>query len=133
MSDRRSGWGGGQAIAPVGALAVHRLVEGAALGTAYGAGARIGTVAAGILTLHMLLETAIIAGLYRAVNHPTGAVMAVLLVQAGFVLAASSVLVTTIALPPVARLPVTAVVAGLLLVRGGHECRDWLMHRQQPV
>lgn len=110
--------------ATFGALAVHRVIEGAALATAYGTGALVGTVTAGILTLHMFLETAIVAGLYREANHPTRGVVAILLMQTGFVLAASTVLVTAIAVTSVARITVTAAVAGLLLFLGGHECRE---------
>jgi hypothetical protein len=108
------------ADAAVGAVAVHRLVEGLTLAVAAAAGSSLGGLAVVVLAGHTIAECLAVGG--HAGFGWRRAVGAVLFVEAAFVggAALGSLGLSTAALPS---LWVTAVVGGLLLALGATELR----------
>lgn len=73
---------GACADAAIGAVTLHRVLEGAGLATLYAADAALGLIGAGLLTVHAVAETVLVGSLYAATRrHVLGAVC---LLQAGF-------------------------------------------------
>jgi len=102
--------------ATVGAVALHRLVEGLTLAGVAASGAAIGTVGVLVLSGHTVLECVAIAGQpARGRSEAVGAVLAVSAVfVAGAVLASQGLLTVG----PVGRRWAGAVVGGLLVALG---------------
>jgi len=111
---------GSCADATLGAVTVHRSLEGVVLATVYAADAALGLVGAAILAVHAAAETAAVGALYAAVDwrHAVGAVC---LVQVGFVLGVAAGWSAVDAVPPVVQAGLLALVGGVLLGVGGRE------------
>ncbi|WP_410766152.1 hypothetical protein [Haloferax sp. DFSO60] len=116
-----------RASAVSGALTMHRVIEGVALAAVYAADQALGVVAVLLLTLHTTVETVAVGVEYGSVGQRTQGVVAILLMQAGFVLSAVVALLAAGSLPAVVRGLVLAGIAGLLLVVGGHDVRGHIV------
>ena len=110
---------GACADATLGAVTLHRGLEGVVLATVYAADAALGLFGAGVLAVHAAAETAAVGSLYAATKRH--AVAAVCLAQAGFVggVAAGRGVVGTV--PPAAEASVLALAGGVLLTVGARE------------
>ena len=110
---------GACADAALGAVTLHRGLEGVVLATVYAADAALGLFGAGVLAVHAAAETAAVGSLYAATKRH--AVAAVCLAQAGFVggVAAGRGVVGTV--PPAAEASVLALAGGVLLAVGARE------------
>jgi hypothetical protein len=111
---------GACADATLGAVTLHRALEGVVLAALYTADAALGLVAAGVLAVHAAAETAAVGSLYASRSRRR-AVCAVCLVQLGFV---AGVAVGSSALggvPPAVETGVLAFVGGVLLAAGTRE------------
>jgi zinc transporter ZupT len=106
-----------------GALTAHQVIEGVLLAAAYLAGSVVGVLAAVVLTLHTIAETATVGGAYVVAGQHKQGVIAVVVMQAVYVAAASVAFMTTRSIAPLTEHIIAAVVAGVLLVVGIHECR----------
>lgn len=105
----------------LGAVSVHRLLEGLALGALYSAGAAVGLISAVLLAGHTAFETAAVGGLHTASARRSRAVGAVLLVQASYAVGAFVGLGVADALPASARVAAIAIAGGALLIVGASE------------
>lgn len=111
-SDRHAG-------AALGAVVVHRAIEGLTVAAVYTAGSAIGVLGAVVLAGHATAETVAVGGLY--LGDRVRVLGAVCLVQIGFVVGAVVGQVTTVPFLPAHRFVLLAVVGGVLLVVGGSE------------
>jgi zinc transporter ZupT len=111
------------ATSAAGALTAHQFIEGVLLAAAYLAGGVVGVIAAVVLTLHTIAETAAVGGAYVLVGRHRRGVAAVVVMQAVYVGAAGIAFMSTQSISPLAEHVITALVAGVLLVVGIHECR----------
>jgi len=110
---------GACAEAALGAVTLHRGLEGAVLATVYAADATLGLLGAAILTLHAMAETAAIGALYTASRrHAVGAVC---LLQIGFVGGVATGWSVVDAVPAVVEAGLLALVGGVLLAVGALE------------
>jgi hypothetical protein len=110
---------GACADAALGAVTLHRGLEGVVLATVYAADAALGLLGAAVLAVHATAETAAVGSLYDASRrHALGAVC---LLQAGFVVGVVSGLGVVDAVPPFAEAGVLALVGGVLLAAGARE------------
>jgi len=110
---------GACADAALGAVTIHRGLEGVVLATVYAADAALGLLGAAVLTIHAAAETATIGSLYATTRRH--AVAAVGLLQVGFV---GGVVVgwgAVDGVPPTAEAGVLALVGGVLLAVGARE------------
>ena len=105
----------------LGAVSVHRVLEGLAIGALYSTGSVVGLLGAVLLAGHTALETAAVGGMVAAAPGRARAVGAVLLVQAGYAVGAVVGLGLADALPVSARALALAVAGGALLVVGAGE------------
>ena len=115
------------------ALTMHQLLEGAVLATAYITGGAVGVLAAMIITAHTVAETAILGGVYTTANRRKRGFVAILIMQVSYVIAAVVAIATVISVPPLVMNAVSAVVAGALLRVGMHECRHALPNHLHPL
>jgi len=111
---------GACADATLGAVTLHRGLEGVVLATVYAADAALGLAGAVVVAVHAAAETAAVGSLY-AVAGRRYAVAAVCLVQAGFVGGVAVGWSVVDGIPPVAEAGVLALVGGVLLAVGGRE------------
>lgn len=109
-------------------VCVHRLFEGIALGTLYFVNASVGVIGVAVIAGHTALETAAVGGLYG----PRGsqAIVAIVLVQLGYVIGSVAGVVGNVSAPPGIHFVVIGVLAGALLIVGLAEIRgtvnpDW--------
>jgi zinc transporter ZupT len=109
------------ATSAAGALTAHQFIEGVLLAAAYLAGGVVGVIAAVVLTLHTIAETAAVGGVYVVAGQYKRGVVAVVVMQAVYVGAASVAFISTQSISPLAEHITTALVAGVLLVVGLHE------------
>jgi zinc transporter ZupT len=113
----------------LGAIGLHRVVEGVVLAAGFVAGSTVGLATAAVITVHAAGETAVVGTLLAVADRERLAVVAVLAVQTGFVVAATAATYAAVSVPTVIRSLVVAVAAGLLVSVGLHECRqcvlDW--------
>lgn len=108
------------ADATLGAVTLHRALEGGVLATVYAANAALGAFGAVVLAGHAAAETAAVGSLYAGVSrrHALGAVAAV---QLGFVVGAGAGAGVVDALPGAVRAGLLGFVGGVLLVVGARE------------
>ena len=111
-----------------GALTAHQCIEGVLLAAAYLAGGVVGVLAAVVLTLHTIAETAAVGGAYVIAGQHKQGVIAVGVMQAVYVAAAGVAFTTTQSIAPLTEHIITAVIAGVLFVIGIHECRCATLH-----
>jgi hypothetical protein len=110
---------GGCADAALGAVTLHRSVEGVVLATVYAADAALGLLGAAVLAVHAVAETAAVGSLYAASRRH--AVAAVCLLQAGFVGGVVAGHAAVGAVPPAIEVGLLALVGGVLLAVGARE------------
>jgi zinc transporter ZupT len=115
-SDRRS-----HADITLGAVSIHRLVEGVVLGALYSSGIVVGLLAAIGIAGHTALETAAVSGLYD--QYPIQAVGAAVLVQVGYVAGALVGIGFTVMLPTAVQVGASALAGGILIGIGTTETR----------
>ena len=114
---------GACADAALGAVTLHRGLEGVVLATVYAADAALGLLGAAVVAAHAAAETAAVGSLYAATKRH--AVAAVCLAQAGFVggVVAGRGVVGAVPVPPAVDASVLALVGGVLLAVGTREAR----------
>jgi hypothetical protein len=113
---------GACADAALGAVTLHRGVEGVVLATLYAADAALGVAGAAVLALHAMAEAAAVGSLYAVTRrHALGAVC---LLQVGFVVGVVAGWSLIDAVPPVARTGALALVGSALLAVGAREGYD---------
>jgi zinc transporter ZupT len=115
------------------ALALHRAFEGVVLASGFLAGETVGAMTVAVVTVHAAGETAVVGGLVALAGHTRRAVLAVLAMQGLFVLAAVTSVGLSLTLPAATHAVVLAVVAGVLLSVGGHECRQCYVEFRAPA
>jgi hypothetical protein len=113
---------GACADAALGAVTLHRGLEGVVLATVYAADAALGLFGAGVLAIHATAETAAVGSLYAGTGR-RHALAAVCLVQAGFVGGVAAGWGVVDGVPPVAQAGLLALVGGVLLAVGTREAR----------
>jgi hypothetical protein len=110
---------GACADAALGAVTLHRGLEGAVLATLYAADAALGLVGATLLAVHAMAETAAVGSLYATTRRV--ALGAVCLLQVGFVVGVVAGWRLIDAVPPVAETGALALVGAVLLAVGVRE------------
>jgi hypothetical protein len=110
------------ADAALGAVVLHRFVEGGVLATVYAANAAVGTAGAIVLAGHATAETAAVGSLYATTSR-AHAVAAALLVQAGFVAGVLGGVAVVGAVPTAVRVALLGFVGGVLVTVGAYETR----------
>ncbi|RCU46108.1 hypothetical protein DU504_01610 [Haloplanus salinus] len=115
---------GACADAALGAVTLHRGLEGVVLATVYAADAALGLLGAAVVAAHAAAETAAVGSLYAGAGR-RHAVAAVCLAQAGFVggVVAGRGVVGAVPVPPAVDASVLALVGGVLLAVGTREAR----------
>ena len=111
---------GACADATLGAVTLHRGLEGVVLATVYAADATLGLIGAAVFAIHAAAETAAVGTLYADVNRPW-TLAAVLLVQVGFLVGVAAGWRVVGSVPPVAEAGVLGFVGGVLLAVGAKE------------
>lgn len=107
----------------VGAIALHRFVEGVTLAALSGAGAVVGLVGAAVLSVHTVAECVAIAG--SPARGRRRAIGSVALVTLLFVLGAAVGVAGLAVLAPPVRLGAVALVGGALVALGVDEWRPF--------
>jgi uncharacterized membrane protein (UPF0136 family) len=107
------------ADAALGAVTLHRGLEGVVLATVYAADAALGLLGAAVLAVHAAAETAAVGSLYASTRRH--AVAAVCLVQLGFVGGGVVGWGAVDAVPPGVETGLLALVGGALLAVGAHD------------
>ncbi|AXG06770.1 hypothetical protein DU500_10200 [Haloplanus rubicundus] len=110
---------GACADATLGAVTLHRGLEGVVLATVYAADAALGLLGAVVLAVHAAAETAAVGSLYAGARRR--ALAAVCLLQAGFVGGVAVGWVAVDAVSPAAEAGLLALVGGVLLAVGVRE------------
>lgn len=100
-----------------GVLTIHHALEGAALAAAFVTGSKIGLAAGLILTLHTIVETAIISSMYTAVGQYSRGLLAIGIMQVGYIGAALGATVLAISTTSLGNL-MPAVASGVLMYIG---------------
>jgi hypothetical protein len=113
---------GACADATLGAVTLHRGLEGVVLATVYAADAALGLAGAGVVAVHAAAETAAVGSLYAPAGHRY-ALVAVCLVQAGFVLGVAAGWRVVDGVPPATQAALLALVGGILVAVGILEVR----------
>ena len=122
---------GACADAALGAVTLHRGLEGVVLATLYAADATLGLVGAAVLTTPAAAETAAVGSLCATTRrHALGAVC---LLQVGFVVGVATGWRLIDAVPPVAETGVLALVGSILLAAGVQEGYRRYADRQTVV
>lgn len=116
------------ATSTAGALTAHQFIEGVLLAAAYLAGGVVGVIAAVVLTLHTVAETAAVGGAYIVAGSHKQGITAVVIMQTVYVVAAGVAFTTTQSIAPLTEHVITAVVAGVLFIVGLHEYRCAPLH-----
>jgi hypothetical protein len=111
---------GACADATLGAVTLHRGLEGIVLATVYAADAALGLVGAVVVAGHAAAETAAVGSLYAAAGRRP-ALVAVCLVQAGFVAGVAAGWGVVDGVSPVTQAGLLALVGGVLLAVGTRE------------
>lgn len=110
----------------VGAVSLHRILEGLALGALYAGGMVAGLAGAVVVAGHAALETAAVGGLYGSYRRRS--VIGVALVQVGYVVGAGVGFASSTAVPPSIQAGIAAVAGGFVLGIGvseiGHPAVD---------
>jgi hypothetical protein len=106
----------------LGAVWLHRLVEGVALAAAYRHGFALGAVAAAVLTAHIAVEMAAVGGLYATAGARLRGLAAVALVQLSYVLAAAATATAAVSLSPAVDAFVLVTTGGVLFSVGVYGC-----------
>jgi hypothetical protein len=107
---------GACADAALGAVTLHRGLEGVVLATVYAADAALGLLSAAVLAAHAAAETAAVGSLYASTRRH--AVAAVCLVQLGFVGGGVAGWSAVDAVPPGIEAGLLALVGGALVAVG---------------
>ncbi|WP_248897199.1 hypothetical protein [Haloplanus halobius] len=107
------------ADAALGAVTLHRALEGIALATLYAADAALGVAGAAVLAVHAAAETAAVGSLYATTRRY--ALGAVGLLQVGFVLGVVAGWNVVGTIPVGIRGGLLALVGGVLLAAGARE------------
>lgn len=107
----------GCADATLGAVLLHRGVEGIVVATAAATGVVFGLVGALVFTGHAVAETCTVSGLY-ATTEPRRALVATALVQVAFVVGALAGVVVLATLPTAVRVAILGFTGGILLTVG---------------
>lgn len=107
------------ADAALGAVTLHRGLEGVALSTLYAADAALGTAGAAVLSVHAAVETAAVGSLHATTGR--GVVPAVALLQVGFVVGVGAGWSVVGAIPAVVESGLLALVGGVLVAVGAGE------------
>ncbi|WP_152042770.1 hypothetical protein [Salinigranum salinum] len=110
------------ADAALGAVTLHRGLEGVVLATVYAADAALGLAGALVVAGHAAAETAAVGSLYAPAGRRY-ALAAVLVVQTGFVVGVAAGWQVAIGVPPTAEAGLLALVGGVLLAVGSREAR----------
>jgi hypothetical protein len=110
------------ADAALGAVTLHRGLEGVVLATVYAADAALGLVGALVVAGHAAAETAAVGSLYATAGRGY-ALAAVLVVQAGFVVGVAAGWSAVAGVSPTAEAGLLALVGGVLLAVGTREAR----------
>jgi hypothetical protein len=113
---------GACADAALGAVTLHRGLEGVVLATVYAADAALGLAGALVVAGHAAAETAAVGSLYAPAGRRY-ALAAVLVVQTGFVVGVAAGWRVAIGVPPTAEAGLLALVGGVLLAVGSREAR----------
>lgn len=121
LSKRSHHGRGHHADLALGGVCAHRLVEGAAVGALYAAGAAVGVVAAVAVAAHGALETAAVGGLYAP--RPLRALGATVLVQAGYTVGAVAGVGVVGSVPVSIQVAALGLVGGVLVVVGAGQVR----------
>jgi hypothetical protein len=125
------------ADATLGAVTLHRGLEGVVLATVYAADAALGLVGALVVAGHAAVETAAVGSLYAAAGGRY-ALAAVVVVQTGFVVGVAGGAGVVDGVSPTAEAGLLALVGGVLLGVGIREGRRlhvsdlvpaWVTHR----
>ncbi|MFC7046204.1 hypothetical protein ACFQH6_12975 [Halobacteriaceae archaeon GCM10025711] len=109
--------GHGCADATLGAVFLHRTVEGVLLAGIYAASAALGVVGAVVLTVHAVAETVAVGSLFSHAGRGR-ALAAMTAIHLGFLAGAAIGLLATTGLPAALDVAVLAAVGGVLLVAG---------------
>ena len=107
----------GCADATLGAVLLHRVVEGVVVATAAATGTVFGIVGALVFAAHAAAETCAVSGLY-ATHDARRALVATALVQVAFVVGALVGVAALSALPAIVRVGVVGFAGGVLLTIG---------------
>ncbi|WP_318568727.1 hypothetical protein [Salinigranum marinum] len=110
------------ADAALGAVTLHRGLEGVVLATVYAADAALGLVGALLVAGHAAAETAAVGSLYAPAGRRY-ALAAVLAVQTGFVVGVAAGWGVVAGVSPTAEAGLLALVGGVLLAVGTREAR----------
>ena len=110
------------ADAALGAVTLHRGLEGVVLATIYAADAALGQASALVVAGHAAAETAAVGSLYATTGRRY-ALAAVLVVQTGFVVGVAAGLGVVSGVSPTAEAGLLALVGGVLLAVGTREGR----------
>lgn len=105
-----------------GAISLHRVLEGFAIGTLYSAGAAVGVLGAVAIAGHTVLETGAIGGRYRSYHRESLA--AIGLVQLGYAGGAIAGVGLAVTVPVTAQSALLALAGGVLLAVGTNETRN---------
>jgi hypothetical protein len=105
--------------AALGAVTLHRGLEGIALATLYAADATLGVAGAVVLAVHAMAETAAVGSLYATTRRV--ALGAVCLLQIGFFVGVVAGLGVVDAVPAALEAGLLALVGGVLLAVGARE------------
>jgi hypothetical protein len=108
--------------AALGAVTLHRGLEGVVLATVYAADAALGLAGAGVVAVHAAAETAAVESLYAPAGRRY-ALAAVSVVQFGFVGGVAVGRGAIDAVPPTTEAGLLALVGGVLLAVGIREAR----------
>jgi zinc transporter ZupT len=107
----------------LGAVWLHRLVEGVALAAAYRYGVALGVAAAVVLTAHIAVEMAAVGGLYATAGARLRGLVAVILVQLSYVLAAGVTAMEAVSIAPTLDAFVLVAAGGVLFFLGIYGCQ----------
>jgi hypothetical protein len=110
------------ADAALGAVTLHRGLEGVVLATVYAADAALGLAGALVVAGHAAVETAAVGSLYATTGRRY-ALAAVLVVQMGFLVGVGAGWGVAVGVPPTAEAGLLALVGGVLLAVGSREAR----------
>jgi len=113
---------GACADAALGAVTLHRGLEGVVLATVYAADAALGLAGAVVVAVHAAAETAAVGSLYAPAG-PRYALAAVFVVQLGFVVGVAVGWRLVDGVSPTAEAGLLALVGGVLLAVGTREAR----------
>lgn len=105
-----------------GSVLVHRMIEGVSLAAAALSGTVIGWIAVVIITVHSIAETGVVSVFYATIGRRRRALLAVLLVQTGYALAAIVSLQVALDIMEAWKIGLMGVLAGVLFLVGGREC-----------